>query len=65
MAGNLVYNCKKNIRYPLWNRSDWRSLNNTYQIFLACCIQCFDHLCDSCHLTDSYPHFIQSLLPMI
>ena len=42
----------KNIRYLLWNRGLWRSLNNTHPIFLTPCIQCTNHLCDSCDLTD-------------
>ena len=42
----------KNIRYLLWNQGFWRSLNNTYPIFLTPCIRCTNHLCDSCDLTD-------------
>ena len=52
----------KNIRYLLWNRGLWRSLNNTYPIFLTPCIRYTNHLCDSCDLTDVNPHFIPSLL---
>ena len=55
----------KNIRYLLWNRGSWCSLNNTYTIFLTLCIRCTNHLCDSCDLTDVNPHFIPSLLRMI
>ena len=55
----------KNIRYLLWNGGFWRSLNNTYPLFLTPCIRCTNHLCDSCDLTDVNPHFIPSLLRMI
>ena len=55
----------KNIRYILWNRGDWCSLNNTYQTFLALCIRYTDHLWDSRDLSDINQHFIPSLLPMI
>ena len=55
----------KNIRYLLWNRGFWRSLNNTYQIFLTPCIRCTNRLCDSWGLIDVNPHFIPSLLPKI
>ena len=55
----------KNIRYLLWNRRFWRSLNNTYPIFLTPCIRRTNHLCDSCDLTDVNPHFIPSRLRMI
>ena len=55
----------KNIRYLLWNRCLWRSLNNTYPTFLTLCIRCTNHLYDSCGLTDVNPHSIPSLLPMI
>ena len=55
----------ENIRYLLWNRGRWRSLNNTYPIFLTPYIRCTNHLCDSCDLTDVNPHFIPSLLRMI
>ena len=55
----------ENIRYLLWNRGRWRSLNNTYPIFPTPCIRCTNHLCDSCDLTDVNPHFIPSLLWMI
>ena len=55
----------KNIRYLLWNGGFWRSLNNTYPIFLTPCIGCTNHLCDSCDLTDVNPHFIPSLPRMI
>ena len=55
----------KNIRYLLWNRRFWRSLNNTYPIFLIPCIRCTNHLCDSCDLIDVNPHFIPSRLRMI
>ena len=55
----------ENIRYLLWNRGRWRSLNNAYPIFLTPCIRCTNHLCDSCDLTDVNPHFIPSLLRMI
>ena len=41
----------KNIRYLLWNRGFWCSLNNTYLIFPTLCIWCTNHLCDSCDLT--------------
>ena len=61
---SILYNCK-NICYFLWNLCGWRSLNNTYQIFLAPCIRCTDHLCDSCGLTDVNPYCILPLLPMI
>ena len=54
-----------NIRYLLWNGRFWRSLNNTYPIFLTPCIRCTNHLCDSCDLTDVNPHFIPSRLRMI
>ena len=63
-----VFTCiiiKKNIRYLLWNRGFWCSLNNIYPIFLTPCIRCTNHLCDSCDLTDVNPHFIPSLLRMI
>ena len=53
----------KNIRYRLWNQGFWHPLNNTYLIFLTPCIQCTDHLCDSCGLIDVNPHFIPSVLP--
>ena len=55
----------KNIRYLLWNWGFWRSLNNTYPIFLTLCIRCTNHLCDSCDLTGVNPHFIPSLLRKI
>ena len=55
----------KNIRYLLWNRGLWRSLKNTYLIFLTPCIRRTNHLCDPCDLTDVNPHFIPSLLWMI
>ena len=55
----------KNIRYLLWNRGFWCSLNNTYPLFPTLCIRCTNHLCDSCDLTDVNPHFIPSLLRMI
>ena len=55
----------KDIRYLLWNRGRWRSLNNTYPIFLTPCIRCTNQLCDSCDLTDVNPHLIPSLLRMI
>ena len=55
----------KNICYLLWNQGLWRSLNNTYPIFLTPCIRCTNHLCDSCDLTDVNPHFIPWLLRMI
>ena len=51
----------KNVRYLLWNRGFWCSLNNTYPIFLTLCIRCISHLCDSCDLTDVIPHVIPSL----
>ena len=51
--------------YGLWNQSLWRSLNNTYPIFLTPCIRCTNHLCDSCNLTDVNRHFIPSLLRMV
>ena len=56
---------KKNIRYLLWNGRFWRSLNNTYPIFLTPCIRCTNNLCDSCDLTDVNQHFIPSRLRMI
>ena len=34
----------KNIRYLLWNRGLWRSMNNTYPLFLTPCIRCTNHL---------------------
>ena len=46
----------KNIRYLLWNRGLWRSLDNTYPIFLNPCIRYTNHLCDSCDLTDVNSH---------
>ena len=55
----------KNIRYLLWNQGLWRSLNNTYPIFLTPCIRCTNHLCDSCDLIDVNRHFIPSLLRMV
>ena len=55
----------KNIHYLLWNRGLWRSLNNTYPIFLTLCIRCTNHLGDSYDLIDVNPHFILSLLRMI
>ena len=55
----------QNIRYLLWNRWAWRSLNNTYPIFVTPCIRCTNHLCDSCDLTDVNPHFIPSGLRLI
>ena len=59
------YNLYYNYENILWNRGFWRSLNNTYPIFLAPCIRCTYHLCDSCDLTDVNPHFIPSLLRKI
>ena len=57
----------KNIRYLLWNRGFWCSLNNTYLIFLTLCIRCTNHLCDSCDLPGNWRKstFIPSLLWMI
>ena len=55
----------QNIRYLLWNRGGWRSLNITHLTFLDPCIRCTNHLCDSCDLTDVNPHFIPSLLRKI
>ena len=55
----------KNIRYLLWNRGAWRSLNNTHLTFLDPCIRCTNNLCDSCDITDVNPHFIPSLLRKI
>ena len=55
----------ENIRYLLWNRGAWRSLNNTHLTFLDPCIRCTNHLCDSSDLTDVNPHFIPSLLRKI
>ena len=55
----------ENIRYLLWNQGLWRSLNNTYPIFLTPCLRCTKHLCDSCDLTDVNRHFIPSLLRMV
>ena len=46
----------KNIRYLLWNRGFWCSLNNTYPIFLTPCIRSTNHLCDSCDLTVTAPN---------
>ena len=64
--GSVIYIIiTKNIRYLLWNRGFWCSLNNTYPLFLTLCIRCTNHLCDSCDLTDVNPHFIPSLLRMI
>ena len=62
---NIYITITKNIRYLLWNQGLWRSLNNTYPIFLTPCIRCTNHSCDSCDLTDVNPHFIPSLLRMI
>ena len=62
---NIYIIITKNVRYFLWNRGLWRSLNNTYPTFLTPCIRCTNHLCDSCDLIDVNPHFIPSLLPMI
>ena len=53
----------KNIRYLLWNQGLWRSLNNTYPIFLTPCIRCTNHLCDSCDLTDVNRHFYPVTAP--
>ena len=62
----LIYSIiAKNIRYLLWNRDAWFSLNNTYQTFLAPCFRCTDHLCDSCALNGINQHFVPSLLPVI
>ena len=55
----------KNIHYLLWDWGLWRSLNNTYPIFLNPCIRCTNYLCDSCALTDVNPHFIPPLFRMI
>ena len=55
----------KNIRFLLWNQGFWRSLSNTYTIFLTPCIRCTNHVCDSFGLIDVNPHFIPSLLLMI
>ena len=51
----------KNIRYLLWNRSAWRSFHNIYQAFLAPCIRCTVHLCESCRLKLTLFHIL--LLP--
>ena len=56
MVYNVTIIIVKNIRYLLWNRGAWCSLNNTYQTFLAPCIRCTDHLCDSCALSDINQH---------
>ena len=60
LISHLYYNYEK---YPLflWNRGFWRSLNNTYPIYLTPCIRCTNHLCDSYDLIDVNPHFIPSL----
>ena len=55
----------KNICYLLWNKGLWRSLNNTYPIFLTPCIRCINQLYDSYDLTDVIWHFIPSLLQMV
>ena len=65
-GASLVYILiTKNIRYLLWDRGFWRSLNNTCPIFLTPCIRCTNYLCYSCNLTDVNPHFIPSLLRMM
>ena len=64
VPSSSFYNCK-NIHYLLWSRGFWRSLNNTYPIFLAPCIRCTNHLRNSCGLIDVNPHFIPPLLPVI
>ena len=64
-APNIYIIITKNIRYFLWNRRFWRSLNNTYPIFLTPCIRCTNHLCDSFDLTDVNPPFSLSRLQMI
>ena len=44
----------KNIRYLLWNQGLWRSLNNTYPIFLTPCIRLHSASVSSvCDLTSS------------
>ena len=53
----ILYIIAKNIFYLHWNRGDWSSFHNTHQSFLALCIRCTNHLCDSCHLIDVNPHF--------
>ena len=62
LNGHIYIIITKNIRYLLWNRGFWCSLNNTYPILLTLCIRCTNHFCDSCDLTDVNPHFIPSLL---
>ena len=41
----------------------WRSLNNTYPIFLTPCIRYTNHLCDSCDLTDRKSTFYPVITP--
>ena len=53
----FVHVFAKNIRYLRWNRCAWHSFHNTHQTFLAPCIRCIDHLCDSCRSIDVNPHF--------
>ena len=53
----------KNIHYLLWNRGAWCSLNITYQTFLAPCIRCTNHVCDSCALIDINQHFYSVTAP--
>ena len=63
---NIIYIIiTKNICYLLWNKGLWRSLNNTYPIFLTPCIRCTNHLYDSYDLTDVIRHFILSLFKML
>ena len=47
----------KNNCYLHWNQGAWWSFHNNNQLFLAPCIWCTDHLCDSCGLPDVNPHF--------
>ena len=53
----IVYIIAKNIYYLRRNRGAWHSFHNTHQTFLAPCIRCINHLCDSYRLVDVNPHF--------
>ena len=54
---DISYIIVKNIRYLRWNGGAWRFLHNTNHTIQGLGIQCINHLCDSCHLTDVNPHF--------